>query len=57
MQDEFKLSIYKELKREIGFEEYTLRIRKGSGFAIIFLFRLGTHVFFEELVRQVGRVG
>ena len=45
------MRVYRELKREIGFEEY-LEYVKGAPSRMFFKFRSGTHGLFEELGRH-----
>ena len=50
LQYKSKLRVYRELKQEIGFEEY-LEYVKGAPSRLFLKFRSGTHGLFEELGR------
>ena len=56
LQHKSKLHFYRDLKTEVGFEEY-LKYVKGADARLFFKFRSGTHGLFEELGRHVGRGG
>ena len=56
MQHKSKLRVYRELKREIGLEEY-LKYVKGPASRLFFKFRSGTHRLFEELGRHASGGG
>ena len=49
-------TVYKELKREVGFEEY-LQYVKGERSGLFFKFLLGTHWLFKALGRRANRGG
>ena len=51
LQHKSKLRVYRELKREFGFEEYLTHV-KGAPSRLFFKFRSGTHGLFEELGRH-----
>ena len=51
LQHKSKLQVYRELKREIGFEEYWKYINKIPS-RLFLKFRLGTHGLFEKLDRH-----
>ena len=48
--------VYKEMKQEVGFEEY-LEYIKGTPSRLFFKFHSGTHWVFEELGRHMKRGG
>ena len=50
LQHKSKLQLYRELKREIGFEEYLEYVKEALS-RLFFKFRSGTHGLFEELGR------
>ena len=54
MQHKSKLRVYRESRREIGFEEY-LKYVKGAASRLFLKFRSGTHGLFEELGRHGNR--
>ena len=56
LQHKSKLHVYRELKREVGFEDY-LEYVKGEPSRLFFKFRPGTHGLFEELGRHASRGG
>ena len=56
LQHKSKLRVYRELKREVGFEDY-LEYVKGAPSRLFFKFRSGTHGLFEELGRHASRGG
>ena len=51
LQHKSKLRVYRQLKHEIGFEEY-LEYVKGAPSRRFFKFHPGTHGLFEELGRH-----
>ena len=55
LQHKSKLHVYKELKGEVGFEEYLKHV-KGPSSRLLFKFCSGTHGLFEELGRQARRI-
>ena len=56
LQCKSKLQVYRQLKRQIGFEEY-LQYVEGAPSRLFFKFRLGTHGLFGELGRHDKGVG
>ena len=56
LQHKLKLRVYKELKHEVGFEEYSKHV-KGPSSRLLFKFRSGTHGLFEELGRHAKEGG
>ena len=56
LQHESKLRLYKELKCDVGFEEYLQHI-KGPSSRLFFNFCSGTHGLFEELGRHAKGSG
>ena len=56
LQHKSKLRLYRDLKKEVGFEEYSQYV-KGADARLFFKFRSGTHRLFEELGRHVGGGG
>ena len=58
LQHKSKLRVYRELKREIGFEEYLhVEYVKGTPSRLFLKFRSSTHGLFEELGRHNKRGG
>ena len=51
LQPKFKLRVYRELKHEIGFEEF-LEYAKQAPSRLVFKFRSGTYGLCEELGRH-----
>ena len=51
LQHKSKLRVHKELKREVGFEEYLQHVKVPSS-RLLLKFHSGTHGLFEELGRH-----
>ena len=56
LQHKSKLQVYREVKWEIGFEEYLEYVQETPS-KLVSKFHFGTHGFFEELGRHDKRGG
>ena len=56
LQHNSKLGTYRELKQEVGFEEYLEYVKEASS-RLLSKFHSGTHGLFEELGRHAKGVG